>query len=297
MSSKFISVIIPSGRPDRVGETVRSLTCQTLAQEMYEIIIVTPDADSPKGEYQKVARVVLTGQLFPPGRMRNFGASEARGEYLFFLDDDCQAPVNFLEHMACILDEKAQVGAVGCRVVTCDATFWNRCADHALFTAYQAGRAGCVAGLGSAALAVKREAFIAAGGFDEQLMASEDWDLSLKLGKLGWLCWFAPEIEVRHDHRRGSFQTILRNAWRYGRASGLTVQQRHKDSVSWVARLMVWAAQRKIYWLLMLPYSCLLTLVWLIEVRPLKLLPCLPVLFLARLSYQFGVLKSLNNEV
>lgn len=296
MSNEIISVVIPSGRPERVAVTVHSLLTQNLPRDMYEIIVVTPDYCALPNDLPKEVRVVSTGRLFPPGRMRNIGAREARGGYLCFLDDDCQAPENLLEHMAYILQTREQVGAVGCRVVAWDATFWNRCADQALFTAFQSRKAGVTAGLGSAALAVRRDAFAAAGCFDEELMASEDWDFSLKLRERGWLCWFTPEIEVRHDHRRGSFQTILRAAWQYGRASGLTVQQRHVNAVSWVARLMAAAASKRIYWLLMVPYSCFLTLVWLFEARPVKMLPCLPVLFLARLSYQCGVFKSLLEE-
>lgn len=291
------SVVIPSGRPDRVAETVRSLRTQNLPPEVYEVLVVTPDPAALPPETAAVVRVVSTGRLFPPGRMRNLGVREARGRFLCFLDDDCLAPNNLLQDMERVLRTRQNVGAVGCRVTACDATFWNRCADQALFTAYQAEKEGETTGLGSAALAVRREAFEAVGGFDEQLLASEDWDFSLKLRTGGWLCWFTPDIEVLHDHRRGNFQAILRSAWKYGKASGLTVQRRHHDAVSWVARMMLMAWKYKIYWLLMLPYSCFLTVVWLLEARPGKLLPCLPVIFLARLSYQLGVFNSLHEEV
>ncbi len=290
------SIIIPSARPERVAGTVRSLVMQSLAAGNCEILVVTPHANAVHIDAKTVVqlRVIQTGILHSPGRMRNIGVQESRGAYLFFLDDDCFAPSRILEDMAHVLRSNDRVGAVGCRVVAWEQTFWNQCADHALFTAYQAKTAGSVEGLGSAALAVRREAFLAAGGFDEELMASEDWDFSLKLRKQGWLCWFAPEIEVRHDHRRGSFRAILGAAWNYGKASGLIVQQRHEATVSWVARLLVAAARKKLYWLVMLPYSGFLTLVWVFETRPLKMLPCMPVLFLARFSYQCGVLKALQ---
>lgn len=294
MSNDRISIIIPSGRPDRVVKTVRSLLIQSLPRKAYEIIVVTPDSNALQKDFPVGVRVISTGLLVPPGGMRNRGAGEARGQYLCFIDDDCMAPESFIEHLTYILQNKESVGAVGCRVVAYNTTFWNLCADQALFTAYQAKKAGCVAGLGSAALFVRRDAFAAVGGFDEKLMASEDWDFSLKLREQGWQCWFAPEIEVLHDHRRGSFKDILHTAWRYGRSSGMTVQQRHRQSISWVARMMVSAAGKKIYWLFILPYSFFLTLVWLFETRPIRLLPCLPVIFFARLSYQFGVLKALQ---
>lgn len=294
MSSDFISVIIPSGRPDRVIKTVNSLLGQSVPREMCEIVVVTPDSDVLDNEFPDEVIVISTGDLFPPGRMRNIGAQVARGSYLFFIDDDCLAPENFLEYLLNILETKDHVGAVGCRVIASDATFWNRCADHALFTAYQSKQEGYIDGLGSAALAVRQDVFSSVGGFDEELMASEDWDFSLKLSAQGWRCWFTPELEVIHDHRRGNLRAIIHAAWRYGTASGLTVQRRHKETISWLACLMVSAANKRMYWLLMLPYSCLLTLVWLLETRPTKLLPCLPVIFFARLSYQCGVYKSLH---
>ena len=279
-----------------VATTVRSLMSQSLPPEACEILVVTPDAAALPPETAGAVRIVSTGILFTPGKMRNIGAGEARGKFLCFLDDDCLAPGNLLKDMERILQTRETVGAVGCRVVASEANFWNRCADQALFTAYQSEKEGEVGGLGSAALAVRREAFDAAGGFDEELLASEDWDFSLKLRSRGWQCWFTSGIEVLHDHRRGNFNAILRSAWQYGRASGLTVQRRHPEAVSRVARMMATAAKHRVYWLLILPYSCFLTVVWLFETRPVKLLPCLPVLFLARLWYQLGVMQSLQNE-
>jgi GT2 family glycosyltransferase len=276
--------------------TIKSLAAEISTNGTCEMIVVTPDNESLPKFVLSNTHVIQTNKLYPPGRMRNIGSKHAQGSYLLFIDDDCIAPENFVEQMTNILLTEKRVGAAGCRVVAECATFWNRCADQALFTAYQANKEGVVSGLGSAALAVRRDAFDAAGGFDESLMASEDWDFSLKLREHGWLCWFTPEIEVHHDHRRGSLWAILRAAWRYGKASGLTVQRRHEQTVSWVARVMVVAARKKMYWLFMIPYSCFLTMVWLFEVRPLKYMLYLPVLFLARLSYQCGVYKAIWTE-
>ena len=296
MRDDFISVIIPSGRPDRVADTLRSLANQTVPQEKYEIVVVTPESGVLPQVYARNILVISTDCLYPPGRMRNIGAKNAHGKYLLFIDDDCKAPEGLLQHMTHVLNTKKEVGAVGCRVVASAGTFWNRCADQALFTAYQLKKTGSVSALGSAALAVRWDVFTEVGGFDEELKASEDWDFSLKIQKQGWQCWFSQELEVLHDHRRGSLLDILRSAWQYGRDSGLKVQQRHQEAVTWVARMMVAAANKKIYWVPMLPYSLFLTLVWLLETRPVRMLPCLPVLFLARLSYQCGVYKSLQEE-
>ena len=291
----FVSVILPAGRSDRVGVAVDSLLEQSFLRSRYEILVVTPEPEALEEIADKDVRLVSVPKLYPPGRMRNIGAARAKGEILCFFDDDCLAPDDWLESMERVLLMNDHAGAVGCRVTALEQTWWNRCADHALFTAYQGVKSGWVAGLGSAALAVRREAFEAVGGFDETLLASEDWDFSLRLNARGWQCWFVPTIEVLHDHRRGGFIKILRAVFRSGYLSGLTVQRRHYSDMAWLARLMVRAGHPAVYWLVMLPYAMAATLLWAMETRPTPgvFFSCLPMVFLARCAYQFGVWRKL----
>jgi GT2 family glycosyltransferase len=224
--------------------------------------------------------------------MRNVGAERARTDALAFIDDDCLPPPDWLERMRPIVGSPA-VGMAGCRVVSARRSFWNRCADYALFNCYQGYRAVDLP-LGSAALVVRVEAFRQAGGFDESLLASEDWDFSLKMQRAGWRCRFIPEVEVLHDHGRGRFREILRQAFRSGRQSGLTVLRRHYGHVSPAGRLGVILASPALYWMLILPYALL--------TATLQALPALrrdplviafwPIVILSRMAYHAGVWKA-----
>jgi len=285
----FISVIVPCGRPDRVGHTLGSLLAQTYEGQA-EILVVTPDPKAmPEVDSNRV-RVVAVKRLLAPGEMRNIGAAAARGEVYAFVDDDCVVPAEWLSVMVATLADEGRTGAVGCRVVSAGADFWGRCADYALFSPYQY-RSRRVVDLGSAALAVRSRAYREVKGFDPELLASEDWDFSLRLTENNWACVFEPTVEVKHDHCRNTFAMIVAHAFRAGRRSGVTVQRRHVDGLSWLARLSVRMGSPWLYWLLILPYACAVTLAQASSFsrHDFKAFLYLPFVFAARLAYHLGV--------
>lgn len=292
-----VSVIIPSGRPEMVLQTLEALKRQGGGSLSYEVLLVTPFSADAKGLGSELIRVIEVEELYPPGRMRNIGAAEAKGEYLAFIDDDCVPPPHWLRQMQKKLEGSVNTAAVGCRVVCGVKTFMNRCADHCLFGAYQYHISQKIA-LGSAALVVRRQAFEAVAGFDEELLASEDWDFSLRFQKLGWSCFFDAEITVRHSHGRGSVGAIIRCSYLYGYRSGLVVQARHRSSLSWLARLALFLGTAGRYWPLIIPYALALTFMQgksIFHHEP-SALPFIPMIFLSRLAYQVGVWRCLCHD-
>lgn len=293
MKSK-ISVIIPCGRPDRVAETLRGLAGQTLPATEYAIYIVTPAGGAPAQGAVENVNVIQTDRLYPPGEMRNIGVASSSGEVLAFIDDDCVPPPEWLARMKEALSSAEGIGAVGCRLVNGEKTFWNRCADYCLFGDYQGFR-DRMGPLGSAAIVVRRRAFLDTGGFDAELLASEDWDFSLRLQQNGWDCLFLSTAEVRHDHGRGSFRAIMGNSFRSGWRSGLVVQERYRDSVSWLAKLSLWCRSPWLYWLLILPYGSAVALLQATSVarRDPRVICYFPVMLASRLAYHLGVWRRL----
>ena len=282
-----VTVIIPCGRPDRLPQLLAALRNQTVHPA--EIIVVSNTADAQAED----ATLVRTPELYPPGRMRNEGAARARTAVLAFIDDDCLPPPEWLERALPLLED-AEVGGVGCRVIAAKDSFWNRCADYALFNCYQAYRKLQIP-LGSAALLVRAAAYRQAGGFDVNLLASEDWDFSLKLLSAGWRCWFVPDVDVAHDHGRGSIGAILRQAHHSGRQTGLAVLKRHYRNMSLLARLSVPFASPFLYWIVILPYALLASVLQTLPAirYDLRVVAFWPVVLLGDFAYQLGVFMSL----
>lgn len=233
----------------------------------------------------------------PPGALRNRGAAEARGDVLLFLDDDCVPPPDWAERMTAALDTDQRLGAVGCRCAADDTGWICRAADHALFPV-------CVAttpaerAVGSAAMAVRAEAFRQAGGFDESLLASEDWDFGLRLQRAGWRVRYDPSITVAHRHGRRSLSAILRSAFQSGRRSGLTVQRRYRAQVTAWARLALLLSHPAVYPLHALADTALQVGLHVLREarRDPRVLAYAPVCFAARLAYHTGVWRALWNR-
>lgn len=261
-----------------------------------EILVVSPAGVSYSAKHFS-CRTIRTPSLYPPGKMRNIGAREAAGDILVFLDDDCLAPPGWPAAIARSLKRQAGAGCVGCRLLSMGDRFWDRCADYSLFSCYQHGAPGD-RDLGSAAIAVHRQAFDSVSGFDESLLSSEDWDFSLKLRSKGYRTYFDSRLEVRHDHRRGSIAAIVGQSFKSGLNSGLQVQKKHKDRGSLLARLMARISHPALYLWMILPYVSILMIGDLLNFVPnhCKVLLYLPLVFGSRLIYQAGVLERLRRD-
>lgn len=286
---EMVSIIIPTSRGLAVAPTVKALLAQETRFSL-EIILVCAAGEVLRPLSNKFVRIHEVGALFSPGHMRNLGASVARGRYWFFIDDDCVPPSNWIEQECKCINEDERRGAVGCRVVGTGEGFWNRCADYALFAPTQHYSAGNRE-LGAGAIAVRPEAFGDAKGFDPFLKGSEDWDFCLKLGEAGWNCYFDPTVEVLHHHRRDSFGAIIRSAFMSGFSSGLTVQRRYFQKMSWLARWAVYMGTPLKYLLMIAPYAFAVSLLSLINLAPHNrmVIVYLPFMILSQIAFHIGV--------
>ncbi len=286
----IISVIVPASRTDTLKQTIEGLLNQSISKDGYEILIIIPATLNFENLQPSRVQVVKTKKLYPPGKMRNIGAQSAIGDILCFIDDDCIPSQEWIEVITEKFQKNKDIGAVGCRVVSLEDTFWHRCADYALFSRYQY-TTPFYGDLGSAAIAIRKKAFENVNGFQETLLASEDWDLSLRLNENGWLCRFDPSIEVQHDHRRGSFYGILSMGFKSGFRTGLFVQEKHKKKMSPAALALLKLKRPFLYPIAIVPYAVALTLflIWDLKRTNPRVFLFGPFIFLGRLSYQIGV--------
>ena len=174
---------------------------------------------------------VLVAYGSQPSLQRNLAAAEAKGEFLYFLDDDSRVSPGFLE-TAVRHYRDPRIAAVGGPSLT-------PASDSALQRAIGMAFASAVGGggvrnryrkIGSARrcgdselilcnLSFRREIFLSHGGLDARLYPNEENELMDRLLHEGFLLVHDPELAIFRS-QRPSYPAYLRQMFGYGRGRG-----------------------------------------------------------------------------
>jgi glycosyltransferase involved in cell wall biosynthesis len=155
----------------------------------------------------------------PPSarRARNEGARHATNPWLLFLDADCRPD-------PALLDEYfANAPGAGCGVVAGEVVGDER--QRQVLARWARSRRGMMArhhvesGSRPAGIAgnllLRREAWDAVGGWEEQARSEADVDLCWRAQDLGWALEYCPQAVVAHGDPT-AIGDVLRQAWMYG---------------------------------------------------------------------------------
>lgn len=126
-----------------------------------------------------------------PGIGRNYGARNANGDVLAFLDSDCYPEKTWLSKVATVFGDR-RVGIYGIVVKDMDGSIVSRAYHYLqLQISYDFAPSRC--------MAVRKEPFWQVNGFDEDLTSGEDNDLSYRVLGLGYKVIADKESKAFHD--------------------------------------------------------------------------------------------------
>jgi GT2 family glycosyltransferase len=146
---------------------------------------------------------------------RNIGVERARTPYVAFADDDSWWAPGALAEAAQVLDAHPRLAVLAGRMLVGEDEHPDGiCAEMA---ASPLGRSGdlpgpSVLGFLACGVVVRRDAFLAAGGFDDVVFfMGEEERLALDLATLGWGLAYVDHV-VAHHHPSPSRDTVARQA-------------------------------------------------------------------------------------
>lgn len=176
MNTPLVSVIIPTKNEE---ENIKRCLVSVINQSYKNIEIIVVDNNSVDKTREMAKRYTQKVLNKGPERniQRNFGVKKAKGQYLLFLDADMELERNVV--LDCV--RLAEQGP--CAMIIPEKSigqgFWAKC--RALEKSFYIGD-----DLIEAARFFEKKAFEEIGGFDTNLIASEDWDLTWRARKKGF---------------------------------------------------------------------------------------------------------------
>lgn len=211
----LVSIIIPI-----YGQCEYTLMCLiSIAANQpsipYEIIVIDDcSPDDSLEVLQQISGIHLIRNPANQGFIRscNLGADAAKGQYVYFLNNDTQVTAGWLDELVRTFDEFPGTGLVGSKLVYPDGTLqeaggiiwrdgsaWNfgRNQDSSLPVYNYAREVDYCSG---ASIMVPKKLFEELGGFDEHYLPAycEDADLALKIRDLGYRVIYQPLSVVVH---------------------------------------------------------------------------------------------------
>jgi O-antigen biosynthesis protein len=214
----LVSIVVPfRDQVDMTRRCVREILCRTAAQPGWELILQDDGSTEDTSSLKALAdgeQIRLQRNAENLGFLRtiNAAARSVRGRYIVFLNNDTLPRCGWLEQLVATAERDPKTGVVGSMLLYPDGRLQE--AGGILF---QDGR-GCNYGrddspytdrynylrevdyCSGAAMLVRRDLFLSAGGFDERYAPAyyEDADLCFEARKQGYKVVFQPRSRVVH---------------------------------------------------------------------------------------------------
>jgi glycosyltransferase involved in cell wall biosynthesis len=241
-----VSVVIPTrNRRRRLCVALRS----ALAQQAVALEVVVVDDGSQDDTSEMVrgladARVRLVRHESPLGESgaRNRGIAEARGRWVAFLDDDdLWAPQKLSRQLQALLRSGRDWAYCGEVMVDSDLRILNGASPPSPGEVMQSLERHNSVPAGASNVIVNSKLLSRVGWFDEALKRTADWDMWLRLARMGppdWVCSPLVAICIHSGNMSRDMPVMFRELDVLGRRYGIRIDRaRHYRWAAWTALL------------------------------------------------------------
>jgi glycosyltransferase involved in cell wall biosynthesis len=209
-------VIIGINESGHLADCIRSIKSSRYPQYLLEIVFVDGGSKDNSPEiargFKDVTVIELEDPHPTPGRGRNAGWRSLSAPVIQFIDADMVLCPDWLLKAATGLDDHITAVRGHLRETSPDKNFFHIIADIEW-----GSDVGPCSSFGGGVL-IKREALEKTGGYDENLIAGEDPELSYRIRDKGWGIQHLNMEMANHDINMNSVTAYLRRSFRSGYA-------------------------------------------------------------------------------
>jgi len=225
------SIIIPCYNEERtIAKTLAGLCSQTFPVKDMEVIIADGlSTDLTRAEITRYSKshpelkIIVVDNLrrtIPAGL--NSALQQATGEYIVRMDAHSVPANDYVTR--CIADLENNLGTnVGglWKILPGNDSWLARSIARAAATPLGVGDAGYRLGVASGPVdtvpfgAFRRVELLALGGYDENLLANEDYELNTRIRQSGGTVWLDAQIQSSY-YARSNVKALASQYWRYG---------------------------------------------------------------------------------
>ncbi|WP_298447389.1 glycosyltransferase [uncultured Marinobacter sp.] len=207
----FFSIVVPVYNEEKhIGSCLLSIFNSIYDGTQYEVIVVDNGSDDESLDIAKNsdARVfqLTTGNV---GAVRNYGAKQARGKVLVFIDADCLLDRNWLNRAEKLIQDQPYC-AYGGGAWLPEHPTWT----EELWLLNKKGMPALPKHLIGASTMISKDLFLQLGGFNELISSGEDTDFHKKALYLKVPINISHELNVTHlGNAKNSIQFLMRQVW------------------------------------------------------------------------------------
>ena len=242
MKNIGVSVVLPILNEERhLAESIHAILQQEYDGDFEVILALGPSTDRT-GEIaadlaKADSRVVLVDN--PSGRTAaglNAAVAASRFPIIARIDGHAEVAHTYLNDAVRLLHEHNAVN-VGGVMAAVGRTPFERSVATAMRSVLGVGASRFhVGGQAGPADTVylgtfRKDALIAAGGYDERFTRAQDWELNFRLRERGGIVWFDPSLTVTY-RPRSTLKALAKQYFEYGRWRRAVVRS-HKGSVNY----------------------------------------------------------------